>query len=409
MPGPASGLGLYYPYFHVRDERWLKMSALYWPAIVRIVPEDYAVRDSRTVRVLADQAGFIENVDPAVAVDAIAPRFLELLTGHEDALRSGLRVQQRDMAAFDHSASGTSAAAPHRPRLAALHESQVRPDLTRALVEAGLAVRGRLTLSQEVDARWLVLRERFVSLYMSCLAEEFGSANHLELTTDQPHAFALANGWSADLLAGYLLRTPAHAATKAAAAQAGPSLAERIGILALGLVVPADIDRVSAEQIVRLRRRHGREFLAFRQAVGQAAAELASLADIPDGRTLDAYLRNEVNDRFAIPLDELRQCLAGMNLGAATAAVNVKTQLPSSVTLAGGAWLAGQPLVAGAVAAGFGLLAIGHTSRQARGTALAAAGPAAYLLHTGNALSQRRLLSRTLDRMTGIAGPAARG
>ncbi|MFF3413685.1 DUF6236 family protein [Streptomyces sp. NPDC002698] len=404
MPGPASGLGLYYPYFHVRDERWLKISALYWPAIVRIVPEDYAVRDSRTVRVLTDQAGFIENAGPTTAVDAIAPRFLELLAGHEGALRAGLRVQQRDMAAFDHTVSGTSAAAPHRPRLAALHESQVRPDLTRALVEAGLAVRGRLTLSHEVDARWLVLRERFVSLYMSCLAEEFGSANHLELTTDQPHAFALANGWSADLLAGYLLRTPTQPA-----AQAGSSLAERIGILALGLVVPADIDRVSAEQIVRLRRRHGREFLAFRQAVSQAAAELASLADIPDGRTLDAYLRNEVNDRFAVPLDELRQCLAGMNLGAAMTAVNVKTQLPSSVTLAGGAWIAGQPLVAGAVAAGFGLLAIGHTSRQERSTALAAAGPAGYLLHTGNALSQRRLLSRTLRRMTGIAGPAARG
>ncbi|MFF3752383.1 hypothetical protein ACFYYH_18265 [Streptomyces sp. NPDC002018] len=98
-----------------------------------------------------------------------------------------------------------------------------------------------------------------------------------------------------------------------------------------------------------------------------------------------------------------------MNLGAGTAAINVKTQLPSSVTLVGGAWLAGQPLVAGAVAAGFGLLAIGHTFRQARSTALATAGPAAYLLHTGNALSQRRLLSRTLHQMTGIAGPAARG
>ena len=23
--------GLYYPYFHVRDERWIKVAALYWP------------------------------------------------------------------------------------------------------------------------------------------------------------------------------------------------------------------------------------------------------------------------------------------------------------------------------------------------------------------------------------------
>jgi hypothetical protein len=403
----VSGLGLYHPYFHVRDERWLKISALYWPKIVRIVPEDYATRDSRTVRTLVDQAGFIETARPGPSVDAIAPRFLELLSDHEGALRTGLRVRQRDMTAFDHSPAGTSAgtasaAVPHGPRLAAVHESQVRPDLARGLIEAGLAVRGRLSLSDEVDTRWLVMRDRFAGLYMSCLAEEFAAVNHLELTTDQPRAFALAGGWPADLLAAYLLRAPAPAAPAAEA-----PLAERIGILALGLVVPADIDRVSAEQIVRLRQRHGGEFLAFRRAVGQAATELASLADIPDGPTLSAYLRNEIQERFAVPLDELRENLAALNLGAATTAINAKVQLPSSVTLAGGAWLAGQPLVAGAVAAGFGLLTIGHTSRQERRAALSAAAPAAYLLHTQTGLSRRRLLSRTMHRMAGMAGTTA--
>ena len=53
MPGSASTRGyrrqgLYYPYFHVRDERWLKVAALYWPKIVRIVPADYQTRDSDT-------------------------------------------------------------------------------------------------------------------------------------------------------------------------------------------------------------------------------------------------------------------------------------------------------------------------------------------------------------------------
>jgi hypothetical protein len=58
MSGSASALGyqrlgLYYPYFHVRDERWLKVAALYWPKIVRIVPAGYQTRDSDAVRALA--------------------------------------------------------------------------------------------------------------------------------------------------------------------------------------------------------------------------------------------------------------------------------------------------------------------------------------------------------------------
>jgi len=41
---------LYYPFIHFKDDRWLKLSALYWDRIGRIVPSAYRTEDSETVR-----------------------------------------------------------------------------------------------------------------------------------------------------------------------------------------------------------------------------------------------------------------------------------------------------------------------------------------------------------------------
>jgi len=37
-----SNRALYYPFIHFKDERWLKLSALYWDVMGRIVSETYA-------------------------------------------------------------------------------------------------------------------------------------------------------------------------------------------------------------------------------------------------------------------------------------------------------------------------------------------------------------------------------
>ena len=37
---------LYYPYMRIRDEDWLKASALYWDSLRRFKPTSYRLRDS---------------------------------------------------------------------------------------------------------------------------------------------------------------------------------------------------------------------------------------------------------------------------------------------------------------------------------------------------------------------------
>ena len=86
--------GLYYPYIHFRDDNWLKLSALYWPAMARMVPNGYPTEDSHTVRVLREELAFVIDVQPGPAADSTADLFIRLLERHGPELRGALKVNQ---------------------------------------------------------------------------------------------------------------------------------------------------------------------------------------------------------------------------------------------------------------------------------------------------------------------------
>jgi hypothetical protein len=71
--------GLYYPFINFRDDQWLKIAALYWPKMARIVPAGCPTRDSETVRALIDELGFVINLKPDVARADAAKTFSSLL------------------------------------------------------------------------------------------------------------------------------------------------------------------------------------------------------------------------------------------------------------------------------------------------------------------------------------------
>ena len=50
-----------------RSDEWLKLVALYWPKMARMMPSDYPVRDSETVKALAGGIDFVVNIDPEPA------------------------------------------------------------------------------------------------------------------------------------------------------------------------------------------------------------------------------------------------------------------------------------------------------------------------------------------------------
>jgi hypothetical protein len=431
--------GLYYPYFHVRNERWLKVAALYWPKIVRIVPADYQTRDSDTVRALAT-GEFIVRRPPGSSVQAIAPRFADLVTSHVDELRSKFRITAGPSASSPGQWGSPSQVARSLPAdplvnqlwepssrawLTGVHASEMTAELRDALVDAQLAVQGgrgrnlAATINsvdggplrefrQWIDPpatewdEWILMHPQLVSVYTSVLAEDFASANSLQPTTDQDNAYAVTNNWTADRIAAALLDIPGKPSTLSP-----DELPEMLGFMALNLVVPRDLDRVSITQIIDIRERYGAEFFAFGQAVDEAVASLADLSSIRDEAILKDYLHQAVTIRFGYPLEELRRAMKQLTGDAATMSINVKTQLPAAVAVAGGAWLTGQPLLAGTGALALGLIAIRRSARQQREAIFKSAPAASFLLHTADTLQPKKLLRRTLDRIKRIAGMTA--
>ena len=77
-------IGLYYPYVHFRNERWIKAAALYWPGLARVVSPGFPVTDPDLVTALRDGLdGFVTDVDPREAAAAVAPAFLKAVEGRD--------------------------------------------------------------------------------------------------------------------------------------------------------------------------------------------------------------------------------------------------------------------------------------------------------------------------------------
>lgn len=71
------GHALYYPYIHIQNDDWIKVAALYYDGLTRIVPSTYKPHNSKIVKGLNDECNFITNYDPGDEAIFIALDFLE--------------------------------------------------------------------------------------------------------------------------------------------------------------------------------------------------------------------------------------------------------------------------------------------------------------------------------------------
>jgi hypothetical protein len=91
----AHYVGLYYPFIHFKNDAWLKLTALYWDKMGRIVPETYRTEDTDTVKQLAEQAGYIETFRPTWVRPEFGEKFVRFLETHADRLRKRYDVSER--------------------------------------------------------------------------------------------------------------------------------------------------------------------------------------------------------------------------------------------------------------------------------------------------------------------------
>ncbi|SMF70721.1 DUF6236 family protein [Streptomyces sp. Amel2xC10] len=396
-------IGLYYPYVHFRDEKWMKIAALYWPRMARVVPRGFPVVDHETVTALHSELDFLVDVDPQEAAAAVAPRFLRVLGDHGAELRAryladaarGMQtnsshepppvggdfpvVTVEPTSETDHLTLPTAL----RP-LAGLYWDEVEPGLRNALFDSGLAVATtRSRLADSLFLRWVATDPTLAWVYKCALTEELARRTRYAPTTDQVAAHSATDGWDTDRIAEALLdrQTPV----------VDSDFARHIGLMALEFVLPANLDDVPVEKIINLRKRYEAEFTAFNSAVSTAASDLeAELADIEDAQALREHLKVDFERRFKTPLGDLRKAMNGLHLKTATGIMNYKFELGSLTTLL--ATVAGQgPVTAAGVAPGAATMR--QATAEARDTQLRNS-PVGYLLRIERNLQPASLVQR---------------
>lgn len=413
QPARLSRIGLYYPYIHFRDERWLKTAALYWPRIARIVDDDYPIHDSELVKRLIGELDFIVNVQPSSARDSLAEPFAKLISpSWPDRWRiaadaswepdqsmpmEGTRPRSIHSTIYPIDVVYWATPAEYRsplpgrhirrasPPVSGIHISEISPRLYDRLIHEGFARR--------VGEDWIGVHPELAWLYKCHLTADIASSNKLAPTTDQLEAHAFMSGPS--LPAGFA--NTSEAQPKAIAAQ---SVETTFGLLAVTAVIPTDIENIPIAKIIEMRRRFNAEFDRWRQYSDHLSAELADqLGDIESPAVLSAYLQDAVKRYSLQPVVDLRRSLDSLGLDSMLQTVNTKFEVPASLTALG---LLAQPQLAAAAGIAAGAVAIRQAGRKK--AVAAQMTPAAYLLNIQETLNAKSWLQRIILTMRHIAG-----
>ncbi|MEU1450112.1 DUF6236 family protein [Streptomyces mirabilis] len=288
-------------------------------------------------------------------------------------------------------------------RLAGVYHDEVAPSLREVLVDSGLALETTRVVHVGTAARqpghWLAMDPRLAWAYKCALTEHLARVNGLEPLTDGIAGYALTRPWTTERVLEILneqTSTPNGLgdACELEHVAGAEGTAARIAMLAMQLVVPQDLEAVTAERIVAVRKHCGAEFDAFRDAVTAATSELAELPlESADPAVVVAYLDQVVARRFEQPLDNLRSAMRGLGVETALSAASMKFELPAALTMLGGSVLAGQPAVAAGGGLAFALVGLGRSWKKGRETQLSAS-PESYLLRVEKGLKPRSLLAR---------------
>ncbi|ANZ14871.1 DUF6236 family protein [Streptomyces noursei] len=408
-------IGLYYPYVHFRDERWIKAAALYWPGLARVVPPGFPVTDPDLVKALRYELDFVTDVDPREAAAAVAPTFLKAVEDHGGELRQrflatadtrpfrayqgnepellmGQRIVNAEPTAPD---DLRTLPRDERP-LAGLYPHEVDPRLADALRGAGLAVPAmRSRIARFADVTWLAMDPVLAWIYKCVLTEELARRTRYAPITDQVAAHSATDGWDSDRIAAAMLGEPPR--------PAGTDETTRLGLMAVQCVLPDDLRSVPVAKIIQLRRDHRAEFHAFTQAVDKAAADLREQVDgIEDRAAFEQHLRLKFDESIALPLENLRKAMSGLGLKTFYSALNYKFELPALAAAASG-WAGNVPIAAGSLAVAAATLR--QATVEARDAQLSGS-PVSYLLRVERNLKPTTLVrrvARTLGRAAGSA------
>lgn len=363
-------IGLYYPYFHVRDDSWLKQAALYLPKVARIHPPDHPYHDSPTAKVLRDELDFLFDIDPAPYSEEVVQALEALMQQEREQLLRLYAIPGRRTREFRIDREGVGP-------FAWLHESQAGAGGLHRWHDSfpEMTVFSRGSYQRCGPITWIGMHPRIVSVYSRALVERIARANDLTPVTDDPRFFGTPN-WSVDDLTEALLDWQGPTGdsriwpdgltnwTRHYSDWRGHDPAEPLFVpenapavgayacAALKVILPESIEHIPAQDIVRARLRLADEFEAFCAHLNDLGREFARLDTLTDPGVVQARIDAMVNRNLTRPLRDLERGLRSLGLKPAREVMALKSlELPALGALGAHAMNLSPVLGAGGVVA----------------------------------------------------------
>lgn len=392
--------GLYFPYVHVRDDGWLKVAALYWPSVRRLVPYGYAKHDSPTAQIFAD-AGLLVDEEPGALLDSVTWDLQEVLVENVGRLRRDYSIKRAIANWNGQSWAEGMGSYGEIPGLGWIHATKFPPDVVSFLSDSGLAQRGRGQTPGHDPGQpedWIGLHPALAGAYMTALAGRLSEQAAFQPLTDQVDLRVATPSSDVQAALNLLLGRGRPAADSATAGM------ETYIFLALQQARPKNLDSIPAEKIVECRQNLEGELAAFRDHVASMRADLIGLAAIPvERRRLESFAAH-VQQTVELPLRELEKGLRLHKLEPTRSLLLTGSFVPPAVIgaalAAGGATSPAAATAAGAMAAvGGAWWQISSIRANAR-----ASSPVGYLLDVRDHLTPKTLTRRARKILTGTYG-----
>jgi hypothetical protein len=372
---------LYYPFIHFKDDRWLKLSALYWDRMGRIVPRAYKTEDSETVRALGD---FVETLRPEWVRPDFAGTFIEFVGERGSNLQQHYGVAKKDgwpeipLSLSPPTAGGLSGS---DPRLSYIFEEKITPELVNTFVHAGLAE------PDPGDRRWLGMHPKVAQVYMTALADQLAGERGLYPVTDETVDHLAMGGWTVERIGQALLPDVPGVPEE-------PSLreVETVAVsVALQTIIPKDISSVPVNNILRFRDKYPDERAAFQKYIADFLNVRQWLTHLEEPGVLAARIQQEYAKDLKPKLEDYRAKLHDTNIATIYGALAVQISVPA--VIAQGAALLGvaaNPIAAFGAGAALGAIPVLRDRRKIQRELKTA--PVAYLVRVEEDLEPSTLL-----------------
>jgi len=379
---------LYYPFIHFKDDGWVKLAALYWDKLGRIVPNDYTTDDSETVKALGS---FVTILRPDWVRPEFGKSFVDFIAQYGPKLRAKYALSLRDSwpelpeAQRPPKPGGPSG---NDPRLGYIYYEKISDDVYGALKESGLAS------TEDRGNRWIGMHPRLAWVYMTALAEQLSGERGLRPLTDETRDHMALSGLSPERLAHALLQDVSLVDAKPTATEIETMLVS----VAFRAVVPKDLAGLSVGKVLAFRDKYPNERASFQSAVADLLKSREWLKSISDPHVLEQRLHDEYDKLWAAKLKELREKLADVGIDTMFSCFNLKATLPAGAAGAAAAFaLPLNPIAAGTAALALGVIPALRDKRKAAKEALKAS-PVSYLYRMEQDLKPMDLWSRVKQR-----------